>query len=198
MPLTDTVPTPRRRAAAAVLAGAAIGVIIAGCGGSSPAASSAGSGSPHSKGPGADAYQFSACMRSHGVSGFPDPVVKTSGSSVSVAIRVTPALTGSPSFKSAQKACAHIIPGPKGQGLSPAEQQARTRAMLAFAQCLRAHGFPRFPDPTAQGQLSLEMVTAAGIDLHTPALLTAGKACASVTHGQITPAQVVQAINGPH
>jgi hypothetical protein len=137
-------------------------------------------------------------MRSHGVSSFPDPVVKTSGSSVSVAIRVTPALTSSPSFKSAQKACSHILPGPKGQGLSPAQQQARTRAMLAFAQCLRTHGFPRFPDPTAQGQLSLEMVTAAGIDLHTPALLTAGKACASVTHGQITPAQVVQAINGPH
>jgi hypothetical protein len=137
-------------------------------------------------------------MRSHGVSGFPDPVVKTSGSSASVAIRITPALAGSPSFKSAQKACGHILPGPKGQGLSPAQQQARTRAMLAFAQCLRTHGFPRFPDPTAQGQLTLQMVTSAGIDLHTPALLTAGKACTSVTHGQLTPAQVVQAINGPH
>ena len=194
---THTVCSPRRRGAAAVLAAAAIGVIIAGCGGSSPSPS-VGSGSPQAKGPGADAYQFSACMRSHGVSSFPDPVVKTSGSSVSVAIRVTPALTSSPSFKSAQKACGHILPGPKGQGLSPAQQQARTRAMLAFAQCLRTHGFPRFPDPTAQGQLSLEMVTAAGIDLHTPALLTAGKACTSVTHGQITPAQVVQAINGPH
>ena len=198
MPRTDTALSSRRRGAAALLAGAAIGVIIAGCGGSSPSSSSTGSGSPHTNGPGADAYQFSACMRTHGVSGFPDPVVKTSGSSVSVAIRVTPALTSSPSFKSAQKACSHILPAGKGQGPSPAEQQARTRAMLAFAQCLRTHGFPRFPDPTAQGQLSLEMVTAAGIDLHTPALLTAGKGCASVTHGQITPAQVVQAINGPH
>ncbi len=198
MPRTDIILSPRRRAAAALLASAAIGVITAGCGGSSPSSSSTGSGSPQTKGPGADAYQYSACMRTHGVSGFPDPVVKTSGSSVSVAIRVTPALTSSPSFKSAQKACNHILPGPKGQGLSPAQQQARTRAMVAFAQCLRTHGFPRFPDPTAQGQLTLQMVTSAGIDLHTPALLTAGKACTSVTHGQLTPAQVVQAINGPH
>jgi hypothetical protein len=70
--------------------------------------------------------------------------------------------------------------------------------MVAFAQCLRTHGFPRFPDPNAQGDLSLQTISAAGIDIHTPALLTAGKACTSVTHGQITPAQVVRAINGPH
>ena len=198
MPPTDTVLSPRRRAAAALLAAAATGVIIAGCGGSSPPSSSTGSGSPHTTGPGADAYQYSACMRSHGVSGFPDPVVKVNGNSVAVGIHITPALTNSPSFKSAQSTCQHILGSPKGQGPSPAQQQARTRAMVAFAQCLRTHGFPHFPDPTAQGQLSLQMVTAAGIDLHTPALLTAGKACASVTHGQITPAQVVQAINGPH
>jgi hypothetical protein len=137
-------------------------------------------------------------MRSHGVSGFPDPTVKVNGNSVQVGIHITPALSNSPSFKGAQKACNHILPGPNGPDRSPAEQQARTRALLAFAQCLRTHGFPRFPDPNAQGDLSLQTVAAAGIDIHTPALLTAGKTCASVTHGQITPAQVVQAINGPH
>ena len=79
MPPTDTVLSPRRRGAAALLAAAAIGVIIAGCGGSSPPSSSTGSGSPQAKGPGADAYQYSACMRTHGVSGFPDPVVKVNG-----------------------------------------------------------------------------------------------------------------------
>ena len=78
------------------------------------------------------------------------------------------------------------------------EAGKRDPALVAFARCLRTHGFPRFPDPDAQGHLSLQMVTAAGIDIHTPALLTAGRACASVTHGQITPAQVARAINGPH
>ena len=196
---TETLPSPLRRGLPALLAGAAVIVIIAGCGGHSPS-SAAVSGSARSGKPGADAYKFSACMRSHGLNGFPDPIVKANGNSTSVIIHLTPTLANSPNFKSAQKACAHIIPGPKGNGngLSPAQQQARTRALLAFAQCLRTHGFPRFPDPTAQGDLTLQSVSAAGIDIHTPALLTAGKACTSVTHGQITPAQVVRAINGPH
>jgi hypothetical protein len=194
-----TLSSPLRRGLPALLAGAALAVAIAGCGGNSPPSASV-SGSAKSGKPGAEAYQFSACMRSHGVSSFPDPVVKTSGSSVQVGIHITPTISGSPAFKTAQKACAHILPGPKGNGngLSPAQQQARTRALLAFAQCLRTHGFPRFPDPNTQGDLSMQTIAAAGIDIHTPALLTAGKACTSVTHGQITPAMVVRAINGPH
>jgi hypothetical protein len=196
---TETFPSPLRRGLPALLAAAALAVIVAGCGGSSPPSASV-SGSAASGKPGADAYQFANCMRNHGVSSFPDPVVKVSGNSASVAIHITPTVSGSPAFKTAQKACAHILPGPNGNGngLSPAQQQARTRALVAFAQCLRTHGFPHFPDPNAQGDLSLQTVQAAGIDIHTPALLTAGKACTSVTHGQITPADVVRAINGPH
>ncbi|MGZ4245308.1 MAG: hypothetical protein ACXVSE_13560 [Solirubrobacteraceae bacterium] len=186
-----------RRGAPALAAAAVVTMSIAGCGGSSPP-SSTNSGTAQAQGPGATAYKFSACMRSHGVAKFPDPVVHTTGSSVSVAIRVTPALTNSPAFKSAQSACNHILPkgGPTNE--SPAQQQARTRAIVAFAQCLRTHGFPHFPDPDAQGHLTRQMLSAAGIDLHTPALLNAAKRCTSVTHGQITPAQVVRAINGPH
>jgi hypothetical protein len=59
---------------------------------------------------------------------------------------------------------------------------------------MRSHGVSGFPDPTVKVNGNSVQV---GIHI-TPALLTAGKACASVTHGQITPAQVVQAINGPH
>jgi hypothetical protein len=197
MTRTTIPPSPLRRGLPALLAGAALAVIIAGCGGNSPSSSSV-SGASAKGGPGADAYQFAACMRSHGVSSFPDPKVKVSGNSVQVAIHITPTIANSPSFKSAQKACNHILPGPNSNGRSPAQQQARTRALVAFAQCLRTHGFPHFPDPNSQGDLSLQTVQAAGIDIHTPALLTAGKACTSVTHGQITPADVVRAINGPH
>ncbi len=56
------------------------------------------------------------------------------------------------------------------------------------------HGFP---DPTAQGQLTLAMIHAAGVDLQAPSLLTAAKACVGVTHGAITLAQVEQAIHHP-
>jgi hypothetical protein len=188
-----------RRGAAAVVAAAGLMLVIAGCGGNSPSANAA--ATAHAQGPGADAYRFSACMRSHGVANFPDPVVHVSGSggatSASVGIRITPQIKGSPVFKSAANACKHILPAPSGQSSGQSDHPP-TQALVAFARCLRTHGFPRFPDPNAQGELSLEMVNAAGINLHTPALLTAAKGCTSVTHGQITPAQVVRAINGPH
>ncbi|HWF55765.1 MAG TPA: hypothetical protein VG223_14100, partial [Solirubrobacteraceae bacterium] len=81
---------------------AAAALLIAACGGSKkpPTTSAVGS---HSSGTNA-AYRFSACMRTHGVTNFQDPKVSTNGNQVKVAIHVDPAITGSPSFKSAQKA----------------------------------------------------------------------------------------------
>jgi hypothetical protein len=135
-------------------------------------------------------------MRNHGVTNFPDPVVKRSAGGSSVSIGINPSISGQPAFKSAQAACNHILPkGNTGPDSSPAQQRARTQAMIAFARCLRAHGFPNFPDPDATGQLSQEMIRRAGINFQTPALLTAGQSCTSVTHGLITPAQVAEAIN---
>jgi hypothetical protein len=178
------------------LAGAiVIAVMAAGCGGSAPspptASAAGGAGAP-----GQTAYRFAACMRAHGLANFPDPVVKTSGGSVQVAIAINPSISGQPAFKSAQASCSHILPkGGNGPDDTPAQRQARTQAFLAFARCLRTHGFPTFPDPDATGQLSQEMIRQAGINFHTPALLTAGQRCAAVTHGLITPAQVAQAVN---
>jgi hypothetical protein len=183
------------RAVAVVLA-AAVAVIAAGCGGSSPSSASvSGAAASAQGGPGASAFAFSRCMRTHGVTNFPDPKVKTSAGGTSVAIGINPSISGQPAFKTAQAACNHILPkGGGGPDGTPAQRQARTQAMIAFARCLRAHGFPAFPDPDATGQLSAQMITQAGINMRTPALLTAGQRCAGVTHGQITPAQVAEAI----
>jgi hypothetical protein len=170
--------------------------MAAGCGGNSPSSSS-GSGAAAAAGkggPGQSAYQFSACMRTHGVTNFPDPTVKTSGGSTSVAIAINPSISGQPAFKSAQKACQHILGKPGSSG-PERNSPARVQALIAFARCLRSHGFPRFPDPDANGDLSAQAIAKAGINFQTPALLTAGQGCASVTHGIITPAQVTQAIN---
>jgi hypothetical protein len=103
----------------------------------------------------------------------------------------------SPRFKSAQEACRGIIGAPNG-GPTQGQRQARKRDLLAFARCLRSHGVSDFPDPDSQRQLTLEMVSAAGVDLHAPSFLTAAKACVGVTHGAITLAEVAQAVNGPH
>ncbi|MFZ1993082.1 MAG: hypothetical protein WAU75_03155, partial [Solirubrobacteraceae bacterium] len=67
-----------RRPALAFLAAVAMAVVATGCGGNSPSSSSGSAAAAGAKGGPASAYQFSACMRHHGVTNFPDPVVKTS------------------------------------------------------------------------------------------------------------------------
>ena len=177
-----------------LLAIAALSLLVAACG-----SGGGSSTTTQSKNPATAAYKYAACMRSHGVSNFPDPQVVTgSGGSASIRQAVPASDAASPHFKSAQKACAGIIPAPQGNGPSEAQQQAHKGALLAFASCLRTHGVSKFPDPNGQGQLTLEMINAAGVDLHAPAFLTAARGCIGVTHGMITLGQVAQAINGPH
>ena len=136
-------------------------------------------------------------MRDHGVSNFPDPQVTTTpgGGGVKISLMAPASAGNSPAFKSAQLACRGILPAPGG-GLTrhgPSKQ-----VLLAFAQCLRSHGVPNFPDPDAQGQLTLQMIDAAGVDVRAPSTFTAARACVGVTHGEITLAAVVRAIDGPH
>jgi hypothetical protein len=170
-----------------------IALVVAGCGSASPTTTSTDSQSPQSGV--AAAFKFSRCMRSHGVSNFPDPVVNTGNGHQSIGIKVSPTETGSPQFNTAQKACQGILPMP-----SPSEiaQQQRTeeQGKLAFTQCIRKHGITGFPDPTPQGRLSPEMVSAAGVDLHAPAVIAAAEACASSSHGTITKAEIEQAVKG--
>ncbi len=132
---------------------------------------------------------YSHCMRSHGVPNFPDPA-----RSEGIPKDKIPA--GSPQFLVAQRGCQHLMPS-GGLGPQPVQPpRARLVDALAFARCMRTHGFPMFPDPTATGELNPEMVSKAGIDLHQPAVLQAGDACVSVTHGFLTKAKIAQVVNG--
>jgi hypothetical protein len=168
--------------------------VAAACGSSSPTASAASAVGPPKNGA-ATAYRFSACMRSHGVTNFPDPVVQSSDGRTTVSIRITPSLTQSPAFTSAQQACRGILPAPKNGGAQESNGPGK-QAMLAFVRCLRGRGYPRFPDPGGQGQLTLQMVDAAGIDIHAPGFLPTAESCTRVTGGQITIADVARAVNG--
>jgi hypothetical protein len=191
----------RLTAAGALAAGVALGV--AACGDAHKPSNAGTSNKSASVGVTkltSDAYNHSACMRSHGVTNFPDPETFTQNGQSGVSIHVTPSITGSPAFQSAQKACAHLMPGGgahQTNGPSPAEQRAHTEAILAFAACMRKHGFPRFPDPNSQGDLSLTAITSAGINLQAPAVKPAALACTSVSHGQITKADIERAIANP-
>jgi hypothetical protein len=128
-------------------------------------------------------------MRSHRVPNFPDP---TSGEG----IPKDKIPVGSPQLLVASSACQHLMPA-SGLGPQPTTQQMRTRLAdaLSFARCMRSHGVTRFPDPTAQGQLSIEMVRAQGIDVHSPAVLRTVQVCLPASHGALTPAKVREALN---
>ncbi|HUC15322.1 MAG TPA: hypothetical protein VMS00_12790 [Acidimicrobiales bacterium] len=142
-------------AAAAV----ALGVTLAACSGGpkSPTVPTAGSqpttttvpaAGPGSSGqtPLAQAEAYSQCIRSHGVPNFPDPVLTPSGG---YGYRTTGIDPHSAAFQGALEAC-KALPSPwqsTGHELSPVQQQA----WLSWAECIRAHGVPTFPDPTFSG-----------------------------------------------
>jgi hypothetical protein len=121
-----------------VNAAAGLGCVLAlaACGGSS--------GKPNNAGVRASAgIKYADCMRSHGLPNFPDP---SAGGAIqlSAGSGINPA---SPAFQSAQKECGKLLPGggPPQRGTS----ETQKLAMLHLAQCMRAHGFTSFPDPTS-------------------------------------------------
>jgi hypothetical protein len=172
-----------------IVAIAAVSLLTAGCGGSSSTTAATTTTATQN-----GALAYARCMRSHGVPNFPDPT--SSGGSHKEAVVSALQEVSNSQADAASTACIHVNGGSPGTGQSAAQSQAPTAAMLAFARCMRRRGFPNFPDPTSQGQLSPQMVTAAGIDLHQPAVLKAGLACTSVTRGVLTRAAVERAVNG--
>ena len=176
---------------ASVVAVAALSLLAAGCGGGSPGVagiSSSTTTATTTTGAQNGELAFSRCMRSHGVANFPDPQ-HFAGANVKLVIHQFSPPEG------ALTACSPLL-----DFSAPNQSTARTRtqivALLAFARCLRSHGFPSFPDPTSGGQLSREMLASAGIDLHEPAVVHAADTCTSVTHGVITRAIVANFVAG--
>jgi hypothetical protein len=159
----------RRACVAAALIGA--GALVGGCGGGSPGAgagvaslgshtsttSTTGSATPGSSegretSPGSQAVAYAACMRSHGVANFPEPVISRSAgaTSVKMVVRVG-TINGSPKFKSAQQACIKLLPMGGAPTNQPTVSTQEQEQYLKAAACIRSHGLPKFPDPTFTG-----------------------------------------------
>jgi hypothetical protein len=64
----------------------------------------------------AQMLKFSACMRSHGLANFPDPVFSNGGAKMSLGSKGGGLNPNSPVFKAAQKACQSVMPGPPNGG----------------------------------------------------------------------------------
>jgi hypothetical protein len=167
-----------------------LSLLAAACGGSSGGAKVAqvgttsttkGSGSSSASGKG-DPRAFSACMRSHGVGNFPDPDSKgrikvTSG--VSAGGQKTGVDVNSPQFKRAAQACQKLLPN--GGRPTAAQQAKEQQAALKYAQCMRSHGVPNFPDPKAGGALTLG--SKAGVDTNAPQFKAAAQTCQKLVPG---------------
>lgn len=112
-----------------------------------------------------DALAFARCMRSHGVPQFPDPDAQGDFPSFQTGV-------SKQTSTAANGACKHLL----SSGGTPGTPE-QLREKLAFgvkvAGCLRASGFPNFPDPTRLGSQSLP----SGVDLNSPAFRAAETAC---------------------
>jgi hypothetical protein len=151
----------------AVIAGLA--VLLAACGGGSGGSGSTppqGSSSQGSSQSGAVA--FAQCVRSHGVSDFPDP---QNGHFI-----ITSHDQSNPNFKPAVQACQHLL-GPGGA----ANSGSNNSQLLAFAHCMQTHGVPQFPDPTANGGI----MGGSGIDPNSPQFRQAYQQCQSLLPGNV-------------
>jgi hypothetical protein len=147
---------------------------VAGCGGSA----NHGSGKSPDDAYGS-ALKFSGCMRSHGVKDFPDPQTHAGGGiSLTIKKGANTLSPDSPVFKAAQSACRKYAPnGGKGPQLSPAQQQQ----FLRYAQCIRTHGVPNFPDPDfSGGGVRMKFV---GVGPGSPGFDRAQRACQSLLPG---------------
>jgi hypothetical protein len=131
------------------------------------------------------AVVFAHCMRTNGLPNWPD-VGKPTPQQLGVS---------EPQFNAALSACSHLLP--HGGVAQETARQKRTQLAdgLSFARCMRSHGVSRFPDPTAQGELTVAMVQAQGIDVHSPAVLRVVQACLPASHGGLTMAKVREAID---
>jgi hypothetical protein len=127
---------------------------------------------------------FSKCMRTHGLSNFPDPS-PGGGIQINLGSGMNPF---SPAFKAAQTACRKLLPGGGPPRPGPPSAQV-TEQMLAISKCMRAHGVTGFPDPTttppssaggfsqALGRGGLFLVVPDTINSNSPAFKEAGVAC---------------------
>jgi hypothetical protein len=167
-----------------------IGLLGAACGGGSkgPAAAS-GSGTTTTVAPGGKTgapassgssttqtqlLQLAQCMRAHGVPTFPDPSATegTLGAMVSSADIDLQA----PTVQAALEACKQYTPT---QSVTPAQSAAQNAQQVQFAHCMRSHGVPNFPDPSATagaGAVHLNL-NGTGIDFSSPAVQTAITGC---------------------
>jgi hypothetical protein len=161
----------RTRRCRVMLAAATLAVLAAGCGSTSPTATTAKQQFvSHAL---AKQVAFAQCMRTHGLPHFPDPKITNSPAGAGVSQGVPASVGQSPAFNSAQHACRKLLPsGGQGPGNQPVSA-AQHAQMVQFAACVRSHGVPNMPDPAVNGVFNLP----SAINQNAPQFMAAIKHC---------------------
>jgi hypothetical protein len=162
----------------ASLAILSLALLASACGGNNaPGVASVGSNtpSPSASTPGAASASsgplaFAQCMRTHGVPRFPDPDSQGSFPPFNAGVSKQTSLA-------AQSACKHLL-SHGGSAGTPQQRQEKLTVALHFAQCMRKHGFPTFPDPASQpgGSTGFD-VGGTGIDPSSPQFKATQQTC---------------------
>jgi hypothetical protein len=169
----------RTTTVATALLGLVLG--LAACGGSkAPAGAAAGSSAEGL----AQLESYAKCMRSHGISDFPDPTTSPGGGAA-IETHGGPGSDldrNNPRFKAANQSCESLLPG---GSQTPAQSARKIAAEVKWAHCMRSHGLPSFPDPNGQGAFD-----SSKFNENTPAFQSASKACQSLANA-VGPVPVV-------
>ena len=166
-------PCRKARAWQGLLAATAGLVLAAVACSSSPSSSSApASGGGTGSEPATGMLAYAQCVRAHGMPNWPDPGADGHEPAS------TKNLVSDPHFATADHACRHLIPG----GTS-AQFAADARQYVRFAQCVRAHGVPNFPDPSTDPDGSPVFNLAnSGVNVQSPQVQSAALGCQRQLH----------------
>ena len=161
-----------RRTAVLAAALALTALLATACGGGSPSAAPS---------PAAGNVQqldaFAACMRSHGVLDFyfsNSPGTSNTATELSIMGHFVPGVNPQTAhFAPAMKACKHLLPGGGGHQMT----QQQINDLVKAAACMRAHGFPDYPDPVVQNGGVAEKPLPSSIDTSSAQFEQAEKTC---------------------
>lgn len=176
------VPSPSakhtRRRAVVLLASGILLLLMAACGRNPPSTST--SSSPNQGGSSRvqKTLAFAQCMRSKGVSNFPDPDSKGDFDKITL----SQLEAGNPVFSAAHRACEHLLPN--GGQPSQVQVQQAWADMRNFAHCMRSHGVSNWPDPRATSPQDSRPFfnTPNNMDLNAPQASTATNTCQRLFH----------------
>jgi hypothetical protein len=165
----------------------ATSILVAACGGSSPKQQPTKTASTSAD------VKFSQCMRSHGLSNFPDvipnqglPIQHEADGSIDIMVKGKLQPVNASAFNTAMNACSRDAVNFVGHQVGAGTVSDIQKAMVQTAACMRRHGVPNYPDPPALGGGGTHLsptgqARSAGIDVDSPAFKTAVAKCGWIT-----------------